>query len=273
MKRTASMFVILSVALAGCLEAQQIPGPGAETESVDPAATGRVVAGLQVLYTFDEGEGLVVKDRSGVEPAFDLQLDNLVTQTWIAGGGIDIVGTSVITSPEVAEKVFVACVEANAVTLEAWIEPANTTQQGTVFTYSKQGERNARLSVNATRYSGQVRTARPDPMVAGEIIETIETVQTPENMAAPAVQHVVYTRDVSGAAVYLDGVDTKPPSTEPMTEPAPVTDQSEWSPTYQLALGNESTGGSPWLGKIYMAAIYCSKLSPADVQTNYSAGY
>jgi hypothetical protein len=243
------------------------PGP-------DPDSP-RVLDGLQVLYTFDEGKGLAVKDRSGVEPAFDLQLDNLVTSKWIEGGGIQLVGpASVITSPEVADKVFVACVQANAVTLEAWIEPAKIDQQGAILTYSKQGQRNATLSVSNTRYAGAVLTSRPDPMMPGQVIETTEVLQTPDNTAAPTVQHVLYTRDVDGAVLYVNGVDTKPPSTSTTpADPKPITDQTDWSPTYQLALGNESTGGSPWLGNIYLAAIYCKKLTPAEVVKNYGAGY
>jgi len=258
------------VALSGCME-QGLTGPTGPTGPESP----RVTDGLQVLYTFEEGKGLDVKDRSGVEPAFDLKLDNLVTSTWIGDGGIAMVGpASVITSTEVADKVFASCVQANAVTLEAWIEPAKVDQQGTVFTYSKQGQRNATLSVSATRYAGAVLTSRPDPMMAGMVIETTETIQTPDNIATTAVQHVVYTRDVTGAALYVNGADTKPPSTGTTpTDPPPTTDETSWSPTYQLALGNESTGGSPWLGKIYLAAIYCKKLSPAEVTKNYGAGY
>ena len=261
----------VTIALAGCMDTPQtMTGP----TGPDPSSP-RVIDGLQVLYTFGEGKGLAVKDGSGVEPAFDLGLDNLVTSKWIEGGGIQMVGpAAVITSTEVADKVFASCVKANAVTLEAWIEPVNTTQQGTIFTYSKQGQRNATLGVSGTRYGGAVLTSRPDPMNPGMIIETVETLQTPDNIAATAVQHVVYTRDVTGAALYVNGVDTKPPSTgTTTTPPPPPTDETNWSPTYQLALGNESTGGSPWLGNIHLAAIYCKRLSPAEVMKNFSARY
>jgi hypothetical protein len=105
------------------------------------------------------------------------------------------------------------------------------------------------------------------------VIETTETVQSPDNIAAATVQHVVYTRDVSGAVLYVNGIDTKPPSMTQPTMPPPTTDETSWSPTYQLALGNESTGGDVWLGKIYMAAVYCKKLSGAEVMKNFSAGY
>lgn len=264
------LFIAL-VALTGCLDTPTGQGPmnsGPESP--------RVLDGLQVLYTFDEGEGLVVKDKSGVEPAFDLQLDNLVNNEWVAGGGIDIVGPSVITSTDVAIKVFVACVQANAVTLEAWIQPADVMQNGTIFTYGKQDKRNAALSVENTRYAGSVLTSRPNPDVPGETIQTVETVRTPDNVVKPSVQHVVYTRDVTGATMYVDGVDTSLASgaMQPSpSEPKPMTDQTEWSPSYQLAIGAQTNARSPWLGRVYLAAIYCRRLTTAEVQKNFGAGY
>jgi len=259
--------------LPGCLGEEETPHQMDMMPTMD--TSGRVVEGLQVLYKFNEGKGLVVKDQSGVGEPFDLEIDNLVAQKWVEGGGLELTSASVVTSKEVAIKVFGACVQANAVTLEAWIEPANDTQNGTIFTYSKQGQRNATLSVNTTRYAGQVRVSRDDPMMPGTPIINTESIQTPDMLAKPMLQHVIYTRDSSGQVLYLNGGDTKPSSTQPTmppAEPPPINDLTEWSPTYQLALGNESTGGDPWMGKIYMAAVYCKKLSLIEARQNYDIG-
>jgi hypothetical protein len=231
--------------------------------------------GLQVLYTFGEGEGLDVHDVSGVLPAFDLQLDNLVTNHWVPGGGIEITGPSVITSPEVAEKVFVACVQANAVSVELWIEPAMVSQTGpaTIFTYSKANNRNLTVAQDNTRYRGTVMTSNPDPMAETGVLDNL---QTPEDKTAAAVQHLVFTRDVAGINIYVNGVDAIPPPMmppPPPTMPPPQLDQSEWSPAYQLAFGNETNGGRPWLGKIYVAAVYAKKLTAAEIAAKYAAGY
>lgn len=251
----------IAIALAGCVGQPDLTTPE------------DLLDGPQVEYRFLEGKGLAVHDTSEVQPAFDLELDNLITNQWVAGGGIKITGPSVVTSREVAEKVFVACVQANAVTLEAWIEPASITQTGTIFTYSKQGERNVTLSVNNSRYRGAVRTSDPDPMKTTGRIETIET---KENIAAATVQHVVYARDQSGATIYVDGAVAIPMPQNPPPPPAmppPVADQNDWNPTGQIAFGNETNGGAPWLGTIYRAAVYCKKLGPDEVQKNYAAGY
>jgi hypothetical protein len=260
------------LALSGCLPGEMESNPD---ETPTPTADSpRVLDGLSALYTFDEGRGLEIKDTSGSEPALDLQVDNLLTNHWLPDGGIEITGPSVITSPDVAETVFADCVKANALSIEMWIEPASVDQDGTIFSYGKDGQRNASLSVNLTRYQGSVLTATPDPATPGEMITSVKSVQTPENIAAVAAQHVVYTRDVDGAAVYVNGADTKPPMmTMPPTEPQPVLDQTEWNPAYQLVLGNITNGDSPWLGKIYLAAVYCKKLSGAEVTKNFTAGY
>lgn len=245
-----------------------------QPEEMDPDAPASTDA-LQVLYRFDEGEGLDIHDRSGVKPAFDLQLDNLVTNRWIEGGGIEITGPSVITSPEVAEKVFVACVQANAVSVELWIEPAMDSQMGpaTIFTYGKQNNRNLTIQQDLTRYRGSVMTTNPDPMA---MTGQVQSLQTPEKKTAVAAQHVVFTRDVTGMNIYINGTDAIPPPTNPPpppTMPAPQLDQSEWSPAYQLAFGNETNGGRPWLGKIYMAAVYAKKLTAAEVSAKFAAGH
>lgn len=257
-------FITITVALAGLV------GCVGQPELTDPQA---ILDGPQVEYRFTEGKGLVVHDTSPVQPAFDLELDNLITNQWVPGGGVKITGPAVITSTEVAEKIFVNCVQANAVTLEAWIEPASITQTGTIFTYSKQGERNVTLSVNNSRYRGAVRTSDPDPANTNGRIETIET---KENIAAAKIQHVVYTRDPSGATIYVDGAVAIPVPQNPPPPPAmppPVADQNDWSPIGQLTFGNETGGGQPWLGTIYRAAVYCKKLDAATVSKNFTAGY
>lgn len=271
MTTTTFLASVAALALTGCLEDQMQMEP---TQTTEPTADSpRVLDALQVLYTFDEGKGLDVKDTSGVEPAFDLQLDNLVTNHWLPGGGIEIVGPSVITSPEVAEKVFVECVKANAVSIELWIEPTDLTQDATLFTYGHDGERNASVGIGGTRYQGAVLTATPDPTTTGEVIRDLDTIETPDNTAAAAAQHVVFTRDATGTALYVNGADTRMGDAQTPPTQTVTPDQTEWNPAYQLALGNTTNGNSPWLGKIYLAAVYAKKLSPAEVAKNYAAGH
>lgn len=47
---------------------------------------------------------------------------------------------------------------------------------------------------------------------------------------------------------------------------------SNWDPEFTFQLGNEATYGRPWLGKVFLVAIYDRALSPEEVSTNFIAG-
>jgi glycopeptide antibiotics resistance protein len=49
-------------------------------------------------------------------------------------------------------------------------------------------------------------------------------------------------------------------------------DFSNWDPSFTFQLGNEATLNRPWLGKIYLVAIYRRALNPEEVTTNFKAG-
>lgn len=49
-------------------------------------------------------------------------------------------------------------------------------------------------------------------------------------------------------------------------------DFSNWDSNFTFQLGNESTLDRPWLGKIYLVAIYSNDLHPENVLTNFKAG-
>ena len=49
-------------------------------------------------------------------------------------------------------------------------------------------------------------------------------------------------------------------------------DFSNWDPTFPLLLGNEAPLSRPWLGKMYVVAIYNRALSPIEIANNYTVG-
>jgi hypothetical protein len=76
---------------------------------------------------------------------------------------------------------------------------------------------------------------------------------------------VVYTRDVTGTTkIYLDG--------SLATSGSVSGDFSAWNDSYWLGLGNEPTGDRPWLGELYLVAVYSRALNQVEVQKNFSAG-
>lgn len=80
----------------------------------------------------------------------------------------------------------------------------------------------------------------------------------------PAVQHVVVTYDFSETRVYVDG---RLRSNSPLIRG----DFKTWDPRYFLNFGNEASGGRPWNGTLYSAAIYGRVLSAQEVADQRTA--
>jgi hypothetical protein len=93
----------------------------------------------------------------------------------------------------------------------------------------------------------------------------VPSLTTPTGVLAATLTHVVYTRDASGqATIYLDGLPVSGEQTDGSLD--------SWDSGYRLLLGNEASGDRPWLGELYLVAIYDRALSEAEVTQNFGAG-
>ncbi len=231
------------------------------------SAAGRVGAGLLVLYTFDEGEGGVVRDVSPGSNPLNLFIQGTDDTDW-RSGGLAIVGgaNTIIASAAAATKVTSACSAAGALTIEAWIRPENLIQSGPariVTCSNSDSARNFTLGQGLSDGSGSLLDVR---------LRTTETsfngtpsVGTPPGAAVERIEQVVYTRAADGTvAIYVDGAlaaaDVRAGSL------------SNWNATMPLALGNELTGGRLWRGEYRLVAVYSRALAPGEVQQNFAAG-
>jgi hypothetical protein len=224
------------------------------------ALAERVTNGQQVLYTFEEGSGTTVRDISGVGTPLNLTIENAATTTWTPGG-LAITGTTLIASAGAATKVIDAVQASNALTIEAWLIPANTTQKGPARIVSLSQDpylRNFTLGQNRASYDMRLRTAATDS-------NGRPSLRTADGSLVNTLTHVVYTRDTSGLAkLYLDGVE------QAGTTVAGAI--SNWDPDQRLALANELTGDRPWLGELQLVAIYDRAITAAEIEQNYLAG-
>jgi len=236
------------------------PDPGPPPPPPPPP---RVAEGLNALYTFTAGAGTLVTDEAPGDPKLPLSFDDPAAATWIPGGGLSIVAPTILKASLAPGKIYDACQLSNEVTFEAWIRPANDTQNGParIFTYSiSTADRNFTLGQDATGYDARLRTSETDDN------GTPATATGPGLVTPAAVQHVLFTRNLLEAAVWVDGVKVG-------TQALEGSFVGEWSRTYQLAIGNELTLDRPWLGDIYLAAVYCRSLTDEEVLQNYEAGY
>ncbi len=114
-----------------------------------------------VFYDFQEGSGQVIKDRSNRPGHLNLRIENSSAVKWLKGGGLAVQSPVLIASQGPAAKIGNAVRKSGAITIEAWIKPANTTQSGParIVTVSRDtGSRNFTLGQKAGAYEVRFRT-------------------------------------------------------------------------------------------------------------------
>ncbi|MEE9448007.1 MAG: PQQ-dependent sugar dehydrogenase [Arenicellales bacterium] len=220
----------------------------------------RISNDLQVLYTFEEGNGNIIHDVSGIGAPLNLTIASPSAATLQNAGGLSITASPIINSV-VATKINTACSTSNAISIEAWLTPDSLTQSGPARIISLSDDtlnRNFTLGQQDDRYDVRLRTSQTNNNGTPSLTVPASTVKT-------ELSHVVYTRDNNNnAAIYVNGV--------PQIVGSVNGTISNWDNTYALHLGNENTGDRPWLGTLFLVAIYCQALDSHAVVQNFSAG-
>ncbi|GHA04338.1 hypothetical protein GCM10008090_12100 [Arenicella chitinivorans] len=224
---------------------------------------GRVNSGVQVLYTFQDGEGSVtVADVSSTGVPLDLTVENPATVAWLPGGGLDLVSASVLRNTDPSRLVN-SCKASDELTVEAWTRTDNLAQSGPgpVRMISLSGStttRNFTFGQDTDVYEMRLRTTATDA-------NGTPSVETPASTVTSNLNHTVYTRSVDGAAsIYVNGV--------PRVVASVLGEFDNWDTGFDLILGNEASGDRPWLGEFYLVAIYCAALNRAQITQNQAAG-
>ena len=237
------------------------------TATASPTAEDRrVTEGLVVLYTFEEGEGAVVHDVSNSGDPLDLEINDGSNITWFPGG-LAIDGATLIASTGPAAKVIDAAQARDEITLEAWIRPANTTQDGPariVTLSSGPTTRNMTLGQGlwgvqpSDLFDLRLRTTESD--ANGQ-----PSLHTPPGTLQERLIHLVFTRDQAGQdRLYLDGAQ--------VAVRQAAGSFANWDGAFALALANEVTGDRPWLGSYHLVAIYGRAFTAAEVIQNHQFG-
>jgi len=236
------------------------PRPAVQQAAFQYSRRQRVRQGLVVLYDLEEAEGTTVKDASGVGKPLHLTVRKPEAVTWIPGG-LAVRAATIIASAGPAPKLLEACKPANAVTIEAWLKAANTTQAGParIVTLSTDPlHRLLTLGQQQTAYNVRLRTTSAGVNGDSPSLSAPDLVQ-------PKLTHVVYTRDTTGVArIYIDGVVRATATI--------LGDLGNWDSPMPFALANELTFDRPWLGELHLVALYARALSPAEVAQNHKAG-
>ena len=245
------------------------PNPIAPNTTVEfvYSSWNRATSGLVVLYTFDEGGGGVIHDVSGVPPALDLTLANPAAVAWDSGRAT-FLSPTIASSGGPAAKVFEAATTSNELTVEAWIAPLNTTQNGPARVVTMSADLTNRNFTLGQGLTGSLPTTLFDFRLRTSSTNANGTpsITTPEGSISTSLMHVVYTRTAAGVArLYIDNTIRGSGSVG-------GTIAASWNSSYPLALGNELTQDRPWLGAYQLVAIYGRALSAAEVTQNFTAG-
>ncbi len=220
----------------------------------------RVRDGLQLLYTFTEGKGDSVQDRSEAGDDLDLKISDPSHVRW-ARDGLEIHSSTLIATENAPRRLIDALKQSQAVTLEAWVTPLDTVQSGParIITLSNGiGARNFTLGQESDSFDVRLRTTKTDGNGMPSLSSRSGTV-----VAGPA--HVVFTRQGSGeTTIYVDG--------RKVGSDQAAGDFGNWDDDFQLAVANELSGDRAWLGTLHLAAIYDRALSIEEVRQNHAAG-
>ena len=246
-------------AVSGGPPAGPIPVVSAATDfsqAVD-GGVARVDGNAIALFRFEEGTGTVTMDSSGAGAPITLTIEGM---EWEPGGGLRNVSGKAQASEADSRKLFDMITPNNAYTVEAWVIPDNTAQDGParIVSYSQDtAVRNFTMGQNAIYY--QLRNRSVGTGVNGTpALEALDP-QTSTNL-----QHVVMTFDeINGRKVYVDGQLGA-------EENAP--DTLDWLDNQILVLGNEVTNDRLWQGVLKLVAIHDRVLNAAEIQQNFDAG-
>jgi len=217
----------------------------------------RADANAIALFTFSEGTGNVTMDTSGVGAPIALQIEGM---EWVGGGGLRNVSGKAQASQADSRKLFDMISPVDEYSVEAWVIPEDTAQDGParMVSYSiDTGERNFTLGQNAIYYVLRNRSA-------GTGVNGTPAIEALDPETDTVLQHVVATFDAaSGRKVYVNGQ---------LSIEENMSDTLDWQDNQVLVLGNEATDDRLWQGVIKLVAIHNKALTAADVQQNYDAG-
>jgi hypothetical protein len=223
----------------------------------------RAETGLVAKFEFKTGTGTVAYDTSGVEPALNLNFSGDVQ--WVGGWGVRVANRGKLQGTTTGSRKLLQRIRASGeYSVEAWIAPANVTQEDAhVVGYSGgAAARNFTLSQDLYDY----RFANRSSTTGANGIPAVST-PSAQRIAQATLQHVVLTYGpVDGRRIYVNGRLVS------SADPQRGGNLNDWDDTFALVLGNEVSGDRPWSGVLKMVALYDRQLPVSAVQANFGAG-
>lgn len=214
--------------------------------------------GLMALYQFDAIDGDAIPNRSGSSVGVDLKLHDrgAIEAT---ESGLTVYSSTRIDSGDAAKELTRALKRSKAFTVEAWVTPANDTQDGPariVTLSSGSSQRNFTLGQEGNRFDARVRAADRDN-------NGLPSISSAAGTARPELTHLVLTKQAGGQVrLYVDGRQEGSHDVGG--------DLSNWDEGFRLGVVNETSGDRPWQGTLHLVAIYDRALSAKEISARGS---
>ncbi len=233
---------------------------GSDDSGGEPEGVPRLSDGLLALYTFEERDGDMVRDRAGRGEALDLKIADISTVNWL-GEGLEVNGDTLISSDGPPRRLIDAVRSSREITVEVWATPASDRQSGParlVTLSSGSTQRNVTLGQENNRYHGRVRASGTDA-------NGLPGLESGSGTADTKRTHIVYTRARDGQArLYIDG--------ELSGHREARGDFDSWDQGFNLMLANESSRDRGWRGVFHEVALYDRAISEAEVARQWQSG-
>ncbi len=224
---------------------------------------GRFESHIIAKYDFKSNDPSIVFDTSGVTPALDLTLSGSVEK--VEGVGLRFSGGKAQGSTANSKKLYDNMLNTGEFSIEAWIAPANVTQEGParIISYSG-GDMTRNFMLGQTLYNYDFLLRHNNTDTAG--LPALSTANADEVLQA-ALQHVVINYDANGGRrIFVNGQDTE------YVDGIEGASLSEWDDSFAFALGSEVSGRFSFHGTLRMVAIHNRKLTPQQILGNFEAG-
>jgi hypothetical protein len=250
------------------------PGGDSDPNDAQPATTqGRYETNVIAKYEFqqlDPADDTRVVDLALQSPQLDLTL--IGDAVFVPNVGVRFFGPNgkAQGSTTNSRKLYDLITLTNEYSIEAWVVPANVTQDDTRRIVSYSGgltERNFTLGQTLYNYDVLNRSTAASSSSNGDVI--FSTPDADEVLQA-SLQHVVASFDpINGRRIYVDGELV----TDGVSDDQIGSNLSEWNNSYVLVVGNETQSqDTDWRGTIRMLAIHNRVMSEEQILANFDVG-